>query len=450
MNRRFPSLKWRLIRRLVALQALTILSLGTAFVLGLWSMGFVGIIAPDEDAIANVASSIGWSEKGELTIRSTAELEEERTAPGFWFIARNATGSTVAEGPVPDEFRTIAAIGAGISEARFNGDERKADSIAARMQVLDTPHGPLTVILGRQGILPPGRLLLTLTALASSAVFPAILLTGLITMAVTLLVMRSIPRDLETLAAAAGRITAEQRDYRLPLDAVPAEIAPLVTAMNETLTRLEQAYTRQKRFMLSAAHELRTPIAILQTRIETMERSAATEKLLEDLARLATLTEQLLDLQRLNSEPAQLKPVDLAALARRQVADLAPLIVAAGYEADFDIQSQPQTIMADPSSIERAIANLVQNAIRHGGRRGAIAVRVSAPAEISVTDDGPGIALADRERIFEPFQRLSTDRAGIGLGLHLVREIVEFHDGEVRAGEAPGGGARFTMSFPAA
>lgn len=448
MNRRFPSLKWRLIRRLVALQALTILSLATAFVLGLWSMGFIGIIAPDEDAIANVASSIAWSEKGELTIRSTAELEKERTAPGFWFIARNAAGNTVAEGPVPDEFRTIAAIGAGISEARFNGDERKADSIAARMQVLDTPHGPLTVILGRQGILPPGRLLLTLTALASSAVFPAILLTGLITMAVTLLVMRGIPRDLETLAAAAGRITAEQRDYRLPLDAVPAEIAPLVTAMNETLTRLEQAYTRQKRFMLSAAHELRTPIAILQTRIETMERSAATEKLLEDLARLATLTEQLLDLQRLNSEPAQLKPVDIAALARRQVADLAPLIVAAGYEADFDVQSQPQTIMADPSSIERAIANLVQNAIRHGGWRGAITIRVSAPAEISVTDDGPGIAPADRERIFEPFQRLSSDRAGIGLGQHLVREIVEFHGGEVRAGEAPGGGARFTMSFP--
>ena len=98
-------------------------------------------------------------------------------------------------------------------------------------------------------------------------------------------------------------------------------------------------------------------------------------------------------------------------------------------------------------ALERALTNLVQNAIQHGGRKGRIAVRVDRPATISVTDDGPGIQACDRERVFEPFYRLKGHDRGAGLGLNLVQEIVRRHDGAVVISEGPAGGTCVEMTF---
>src|SRR5215475_4936880 len=111
---------------------------------------------------------------------------------------------------------------------------------------------------------------------------------------------------------------------------IPLEVAPLVTAVNEALARLDEGYSRHKRFVADAAHELRTPIAILNTRLEALQDGPDKTRLLEDTARLATLAEQLLDIQRLDQCRDPFSRVDLAIIAQNVAADLAPLAIAGG------------------------------------------------------------------------------------------------------------------------
>lgn len=101
----------------------------------------------------------------------------------------------------------------------------------------------------------------------------------------------------------------------------------------------------------------------------------------------------------------------------------------------------------DQGSLERALTNLIQNAIEHGGRRGLIAVRVHRPATMAVSDDGPGIPWPDRARVFEPFYRVHGRGRGAGIGLNLVQEIVRRHGGQVAISESPAGGACVKMTF---
>ncbi len=170
-------------------------------------------------------------------------------------------------------------------------------------------------------------------------------------------------------------------------------------------------------------------------------------RLLEDTARLATLAEQFLDLQRLNHqfERALVNVVDVA---RQVVSDLAPLAIAAGYEPSFETDEEVIEVVGDRAALERAITNLVQNAIQHGGRRGIIAVHVSQTTGITVSDEGEGIPPGERERIFEPFHRLKNRSRGFGLGLNLVQEIIQLHGGQVRVLEGRAGGAAFRLTFP--
>src|SRR5215475_11479199 len=188
---------------------------------------------------------------------------------------------------------------------------------------------------------------------------------------------------------------------------IPLEVAPLVTAVNEALARLDEGYSRHKRFVADAAHELRTPIAILNTRLEALPSGPDRTRLIEDIARLATLAEQLLDIQRLDRCEHPLAPVDLVTVAQGVAADLAPLAIAAGYELSLDSAAPCVETLGDRAALERALTNLVQNAIQHGPRRGTISIDIGRPATIEVTDDGAGIPMDQRELIFEPFYRLA-------------------------------------------
>jgi signal transduction histidine kinase len=207
---------------------------------------------------------------------------------------------------------------------------------------------------------------------------------------------------------------------------------------------------RQQRFMADAAHELRTPIAILQTRLELLPDTEQNSRVLLDVARLSSMADQLLDLQRMDLAAPNFQRVDLVDLASNVAGDLAPLAIAAGDEIVFESEVDRMQVLGDAGALSRAVTNLVQNAIAHGGENTKITIKVCQDGRLEVTDTGPGIEPSQREEIFEPFHRVVPLRHGAGLGLSLVRDIVQRHGGRVVARSGEEGGALFEIVLPLA
>lgn len=444
-------LRSRLSWRLLSLQAAILVALVAVVLAGLCVSGFA-LTERDEDRVIDVVQrALARNAQGGLVLRSTLGLKQLRgETSDLWFLVRDRQGHSLSEGAVPTEF---AAIGGGldqISQARlgwqlFEDDPRKP---AARLKRVDTDAGNVQIITATQGRLT-GTKALFMTSLAFLGIaLPGLLLMGTATFIATPMIVQRAFRGLDTTADEARRIDIHQRGARLSVTQIPLEVVPLVTAINDALARLDQGYARHKRFVADAAHELRTPIAILNTRLESLPSGPDRTRLLEDSARLATLAEQLLDIQRLDRCGHPFAQVDLIGIAQSVAADLAPLAIAAGYELALDATETPIETTGDAAALERALTNLVQNAIQHGPRRGTIGIRVGKPACIEVTDEGAGIPADQREMIFEPFYRLTPLDRGAGLGLNMVREIVQLHGGHVTVTDSADGGACFRMTLP--
>ena len=443
-------LRSRLSWRLLALQAALLLALVGVVVGALCASGFA-LAERDEDRVIDVVQrALTRDAEGGLTLRSTSELKELRAeTPDLWFLVRDRQGRSLTEGAVPAEF---AAIGGGldqISQARLGwqmleDDPRKP---AARLKRVDTDAGNVQIITATQGRMTGAKALLMTSLAFLGIALPGLVVMGTATFVATPMIVQRAFRGLDTTAEQARRIDIHQRGARLSVERIPLEVVPLVTAINDALARLDQGYIRHKRFVADAAHELRTPIAILNTRLESLPSGPDKTRLLEDVARLSTLAEQLLDIQRLDRSGNPFTRVDLVAIAQSAAADLAPLAIAAGYDLALDAPAMPVETMGDAAALERALTNLVQNAIQHGPRRGIIGIRVSNPACIEVTDEGAAIPPDQREQIFEPFYRLSPLDRGAGLGLNMVREIVLLHGGQVSVTDGADGGTCFRMTL---
>ncbi|MFG2879642.1 sensor histidine kinase [Streptomyces sp. NPDC048337] len=249
-------------------------------------------------------------------------------------------------------------------------------------------------------------------------------------------------------------VTASELDRRVPDPGGADEIAQLARTVNDTLDRLERSDARQRQFTADASHELRNPLAAVRSRLEValaMDRPdrESVEAALADTERLQRIAADLLLLARLDGGPEpRAEPVDLALLAAEDVARRGGSRVALRLDA-----RAPVPAAGDPARLERALANLVDNALRYA--REEVVVRAGAAdgwALLEVADDGPGIPEADRDRVFERFVRLDADRGrasgGTGLGLAITREIARAHGGDVRVLPAPGGGARLVLRIP--
>jgi signal transduction histidine kinase len=447
------SLKSRVVRWLVALQALLLTALVLLVVGALWATGHLLHEHDDDGVIDVLQEAIVRDANGQLALRVSPTLAALRNEiPDLWYAIRDENGGLLTGGVVPDDYAGIGDSLRHISQARLGwqiGDQPKP---AARLKRVKTAAGSVQILAPAQGQMSFTKALRAFGFIFLAIALPCLAVMALATWFATPIVVRRALKSLDEAAAEAQQIDIDQRGTRLPTAALPAEIKPLIQAVNDALGRLDDGYERHKRFLIDAAHELRTPIAILNTRLESLPRSSDNVRLLSDVARLSTLAEQLLDLQRLNQRFTPLARVDLAALSQRVASDLAPLAIAAGYEMSFEGSGVQVDVMGDQTALERAVTNLVQNAIDHGGRDGCITIRVERLGQcgvIEVCDEGTGIPTAQRDHIFEPFYRLRPFERGAGLGLNLVREILQRHEGHVSVLDGPRGGACFRITLPA-
>lgn len=246
-----------------------------------------------------------------------------------------------------------------------------------------------------------------------------------------------------------------------PLD-VPEEVSPLVSAVNELMTRLRKTIAAQRRFIADASHQLRTPLAVVQTKAELALREedpAAVVNALTDLyehSRATThLATQLLALARTDAEQAgESRALDLHSVARDACAALVPDALARGVDLGFDGEG-PLPVVGREHLLREAIANLVQNAVSYGARPGAVTVSVARRAgqvTLAVEDDGPGIPEAERARVLERFYRLpGSGGTGAGLGLAIVKQVADAHGAQLHLlGGAGGRGLRVELRFPEA
>jgi signal transduction histidine kinase len=444
------SLKWRLVSRLLLFEAAIILSLLVAIVGGLWSSGY--LIEDYEGGNLDVLKdALSRNEAGQLVLLDTPDMVQLRgDVTDLWFIIRDKSGNELSQGKIPPEFAPTGALLDHLADARLADEPGRPKRPDAVVKWQDTAAGNVQIFTGTQGRMSFKRMIAGVSGGMMTVIIPLFLAMAVASLAITPLVVRFALKGVKRAADEAAQIAYDKRGMRLSTAEVPEELGPLVNAVNDALSRLDKGYALHERFLAQAAHELRTPIAILNTRVAALPASAEKTQLLQDISRLAILSGQLLDLQRLNHAPVTFAPVDLVGVAGRVVLDLAPLAFAAGYEMSFEPDAGEVVVDGDPMSIERALTNLVQNAIDHGGGSGTILVKVLQTKAIVVADEGAGISREKREEVFEPFNRLQPQSSGTGLGLNLVKEIMQLHNGAIEIGNGPLKGACFTMRFSSA
>jgi len=268
---------------------------------------------------------------------------------------------------------------------------------------------------------------------------------------------------LERFAAAARTIDAANLRQRLPVRGVSDELDEVAHAFNDTLARVEDAVGEMRQFSTALAHELRTPIAALRGEIElaTMKPGATEEQResaasqLEELDKLKRLIDQLLTLARAESGqiPLAHDRVELAPIVEGVVDQLEAVAQAQGLALTAEVAARP-AIVGDASWIERLLLNLLDNAFKFTPSGGTVTVRLSeddVSAVLEVRDTGIGMTPDVVPHVFERFYRGDPARSaggfGVGLGLSLVKWIVDRHSGTIQAAGTPGVGARFTVNL---
>jgi signal transduction histidine kinase len=447
MNERMRMM-WQKVRGSVRLRITVVATLVFALAFGVAAWVLVGAVQHRLEDQVKQDTAVGLA-RVETLLQQGDVNQLPLIAGGVSYQATDLDGNVVAGTP---------GIGVG-GTAQFStaidpatGEPLDGDVYIMRLNT--TVHGePITIT----GVSPLADVRRSVDALGHVLLYLTPLLIAGVGVLVWLLVGRAL-RPVAAITREVEEITHTTMHRRVPEPSSRDEVHELARTMNDMLERLEAANARQRAFVSDASHELRTPVATIQTLLEVGLRSGNIEsaalRALEANGRLNTVLSELLDLARLDGVP--LAPDDLPVVDLEEAVHEV-LWTEADDGADDNVDATAVAagrVRGDRALLLRAIRNLVENARRHARSRVAVSVQVRGDQVVlTVDDDGPGIPRVDRDRVFERFVRLDYGRnrrnGGTGLGLAIVQRVVEQHGGTVRVDESPLGGARFEVLLPA-
>lgn len=245
-------------------------------------------------------------------------------------------------------------------------------------------------------------------------------------------------KSVRRVSQAAAAITDFGNPVRVNTDGLGSEIVPIVDAFNGALDRLARSYQRERDFSARAAHELRTPFAVLDFRLQRAELNGVVEwsALRQELAQFRNLLDQLLKLARNEHLETSREVFHLSRAVWEAAESVLPLVEREGRKLEIDEPGQP-IVLGHKDALSEMVRNLLENALIHGAGQVTVTVRAATNSDfgrsavIEVFDEGPGVSDADKELVFDRFRKVGKSAAGAGLGLAIVREIVEAHGGTV-------------------
>jgi signal transduction histidine kinase len=268
----------------------------------------------------------------------------------------------------------------------------------------------------------------------------------LMLLAIDILIFRRAVAPLLWASEEAKNIGPARTGIRLPTERMPSEILPLVTAVNQAFDRLEDGFRVQRQFTADAAHQLRTPLAIIRTRIETGEGTAELHADIESMSRIVSQLLEIAELDTLVLDPSE--TADLRAVCAEVVGSIAPYALARQKDIALRGTEDPVPVKGNAEMLQRAIFNLAENAIKYTAKETSVDVEVRDDGSVRVRDCGPGIPPGEQNLIFQRFWRGDRRRTdGAGLGLSIVQGVVDDHEATVAVENLPDGGAQFTLRF---
>lgn len=413
-----------------------------------------------EHSAQNAAAARATQIAGQLRTETPAELDPSLLATdgqiGVVQVTDGGAAVLAASNGAPTDPLTTATLAPGQASGlgRVENSAEQFDYWISGLGATSNGGGAVTVLVGAdrepvEDVVEKVALLLA----AGSPLVIALVVSG------TYRLVGAALRPVEDIRARVASISASDLADRVPVPASHDEVAQLASTMNAMLARLEAGQATQRRFVSDASHELRSPLSTIsaalelaQGRPDLVDAQLIDESLLPETRRMHHLIEDLLLLARSDEDVLTLQRVDV---------DLDDLL----FDEEMRLRGRPGLrthsrispcrVTGDRAALSRAVRNLVDNAVRHARTVVTLECHAdSGTAVLTVADDGPGIAPADRARVFERFVRLDPTRTrasgGTGLGLAIVDQIVRAHHGTVTVGESMDGGALLTVTLPLA
>ncbi|WP_400770573.1 sensor histidine kinase [Methylosinus sporium] len=396
-----------------------------------------------------IVESFALAPDGSVLLTPSDELKRRlEKGKGFGYAALSARSGEMTPGSSQELYSTLtAAKETDARELRFHTADGANAGKWGVVTLVQTRRGPYYVAASGFEF----EWLDVLSFIVTDRTFETVVfLVGWIcSCSIVFLGLHSALGSLRSAAAAAERIDLDTMRQGIGATDAPTEIRPIIAAVNGALTRLDASVTRMRRFTASAAHELRTPLAVMCARLENEAPSPLKNDLLRDASRLHATVEQLLISARLSESQVTVdQEVDLTDTLCQIVADHSPLARLSSREIAFECDGCAVIVRGNQRAIESVVANLIGNALRSEPVGGTVFVRLCPDSSVAVIDHGEGVAPCDRTTIFEPFWRKSEATPGTGLGLAIAQELTEKLRGRIWVEETPGGGATFMLWLP--